>query len=141
VGSPAKVNEVHVLQRGSENAMRVLAALVFLLGSTVPFVYALLRLEYVTGWNVWQAISNFHDVNGGLQALRFTLLEAFASSLLTIVLGLPIAWCLSRYQWKRIRLLRALLAVPFVTPAIVAAMGFLSLFRPEGILAKAGIDL
>lgn len=141
VGSIAKANEGNVLQHRSENALRLLAAIVFLLGSTVPFIYALLRLEYVTGWNAWEAISNFREMNGSMDALRFTLLESFASSLLTIVIGLPIAWCLSRYQWKRIRLLRAFLAVPFVTPAIVAAMGFLSLLRPDGFLATVGIDL
>jgi thiamine transport system permease protein len=61
--------------------------------------------------------------------------------MLTVIIGLPIAWFLSRHQWKRIRLLRAFLAVPFVTPAIVAAMGFLSLIRQDGILTKIGIDL
>ncbi len=124
-----------------EKTLRGLAIFLFAIGSTLPFAYALLRLEFVTGWSAWQALSEFRNIYGAMDALRFTLLEAVASSLLTVLIGLPIAWCLSRYQWKRIRVLRALLAVPFVTPAIVAAMGFLSLIRQDGMLDTIGIDL
>ena len=125
----------------SEKSVRLLAVVLFTLGSTLPFVYALTRLKYVTGWSAWQAICEFNTVYGGMDALKFTLLEAVASSLLTVLIGLPVAWCLSRYKWKRIRMLRALIAVPFVTPSIVAAMGFLSLIRQDGVLTKIGIDL
>lgn len=125
----------------SEKSVRLLAVVLFTLGSTLPFVYALTRLKYVTGWSAWQAIREFNTVYGGMDALKFTLLEAVASSLLTVLIGLPVAWCLSRYKWKRIRMLRALIAVPFVTPSIVAAMGFLSLIRQDGVLTKIGIDL
>ena len=125
----------------SEKSVRLLAVFLFTLGSTLPFVYALTRLKYVTGWSAWQAIREFNTVYGGMDALKFTLLEAVASSLLTVLIGLPVAWCLSRYKWKRIRMLRALIAVPFVTPSIVAAMGFLSLIRQDGVLTKIGIDL
>jgi thiamine transport system permease protein len=129
------------VHRRTLKSFRTLIVVVFLIGTMLPFAYALIRLNYVTGWTLWQAIFEFPHVYGGLEALRFTFLEAFASSLLTVVIGLPIAWFLSRYQWKRIRLLRAFLAVPFVTPAIVAAMGFLSLIRQDGLLTKIGIDL
>ena len=125
----------------AHKSFRALIVVIFLIGTMLPFVYAFIRLKMVTGWTFWQALSGFDTVYGGSEALRFTLLEAFASSMLTVIIGLPIAWFLSRHQWKRIRLLRAFLAVPFVTPAIVAAMGFLSLIRQDGILTKIGIDL
>jgi len=128
-------------QRHTQNSLRGIAVGIFLLGSLLPFAYAMIRLKVVTGWSFWQAVGEFNNVNGASEALQFTLFEAFASSLLTVMIGLPIAWCLSRYQWKRIRVLRAFLAVPFVTPAIVAAMGFLSLIRQGGLLTKIGIDL
>lgn len=129
------------MHRRTVKSFRTLIVVVFLIGTMLPFAYALIRLNYVTGWTLWQAMFEFPQIYGGLEALRFTFLEAFASSLLTVLIGLPIAWFLSRYQWKRIRLLRAFLAVPFVTPAIVAAMGFLSLIRQDGFLTKIGIDL
>ena len=136
IGAPREA-----ILRSSEKTVRVLAVALFTLGSTLPFVYALSRLEYVTSWTAWQAFTEFRNIYGGVEALKFTLLEAIASSVLTIIIGLPVAWCLSRYQWRRIRLLRALIAVPFVTPSIVAAMGFLSLIRQDGLLTRIGIDL
>ena len=125
----------------AQNAVRSLFVGAFIVGASVPFIYALHRLNQVTEWTVFEAVYNFNTVNGATEALRFTLIEALASALLTILLGLPVAWSLSRYKWKRIRLIRAFLAVPFVTPSIVAAMGFLSLIRDGGILARCGIDL
>ena len=125
----------------AQNAVRSLFVGAFIVGASVPFIYALHRLNQVTEWTVFEAVYNFNTVNGATEALRFTLIEALASALLTVLLGLPVAWSLSRYKWKRIRLIRAFLAVPFVTPSIVAAMGFLSLIRDGGILARCGIDL
>ena len=48
---------------------------------------------------------------------------------------------MGKYRWKNIRIIRALLSVPFVTPSIVVAMGFLMLIDPGGILDTIGIDL
>ena len=124
-----------------DKGLRSAVVAVFILGATIPFIYAILRLNQVTSWNALDAILRFHSANGATEALRFTLVEALASAILTILIGLPVAWCLSRYRWRRVRIVRAFLAVPFVTPSIVAAMGFLSLIRDGGMLSKIGIDL
>jgi thiamine transport system permease protein len=76
-----------------------------------------------------------------MDALRFTLIEALLSTLLTVVLGLPVAWSLGRYQWRGIRSKRALFYLPFVTPPIVAAAGFLALISPGGLFSSFGLDL
>ena len=125
----------------ADKTLRFSVVLVYLAACILPFVYALERLQYVTGWSVFTALSEFSSQSGAMKALKFTMLESVASALLTVLIGLPIAWCLSKYSWRRVRILRALLAVPFVTPAIVASMGFLSLIREDGVLAKIGIDL
>lgn len=125
----------------TENGLRFTVVIVFIVGSILPFVYALERLQYVTGWGFWTALTEFSNQSGAMKALKFTFLESITSAALTILIGLPVAWSLSKYSWRKIRLLRALLAVPFVTPAIVASMGFLSLIREDGLLAKMGIDL
>lgn len=43
----------------------------------------------------------FDEVYGGVEALTYTVLEASVSALLTVLIGLPIAWCLGRYQWGK----------------------------------------
>ncbi|MDA9828184.1 hypothetical protein N9C12_00660 [Candidatus Poseidoniaceae archaeon] len=125
----------------SERSLRSIAVVLFLLGVSMPFVYAIHRLNQVTQWTAWEAILRFNTANGAGEALRFTFIEALASAALTVMIGLPVAWSLSRYRWNRVRIIRAFLAVPFVTPAIVAAMGFLSLIRDGGLLSRVGIDL
>tara|TARA_B100000674_G_scaffold47605_1_gene32864 strand:+ start:2127 stop:3812 length:1686 start_codon:yes stop_codon:yes gene_type:complete len=106
-----------------------------------PLGYAILRLTAVTDLTIVEALGNFLADDDTVRALRFTLLEATFSTIFTIIIGLPIAWYLGRYKWKHIRILRALLSVPFVTPSIVVAMGFLMLIDPDGLLNYAGIDL
>ena len=107
----------------------------------LPFGYAIFRLTDVTGMTVFSSIENFFSDDDTLTALEFTLLEASISTLFTLLIGLPIAWYLGRYKWRNIRLIRAILSVPFVTPSIIVAMGFLMLIDPGGLLDSIGIDL
>lgn len=107
----------------------------------VPLMLALLRLWGVTGITPWAALVQFHEQPGAMDALKFSVLEALFSTLLTAVIGLPLAWAFGRYQWNRVRLKRSLLFLPFVTPPIVAAAGFLALLSPDGVVHRLGLDL
>ena len=107
----------------------------------VPLTLSLLRLWAVTGITPLGALLNVHEHPGAMEALKFSVLEATASMLLTVIIGLPLAWAFGRYRWKRLRLKRALLFLPFVTPPVVAAVGFLALFSPDGLVYRMGFDL
>lgn len=73
-----------------------------------------------------------------LDSLQLGLL----TSLLALLLGLPLAYLLGRHRFRGRRALRALVTVPFVMPVVVVAAGFLALLGPTGILARAtGLDL
>jgi len=106
-----------------------------------PLTLSLLRLWAVTGITPLGALVNVHQHPGAMEALRFSFLEATASMLLTIIIGLPLAWAFGRYQWKHLRTKRALLFLPFITPPVVAAVGFLALFSPDGLVYRMGFDL
>mgnify|MGYP003309963819 FL=1 len=121
--------------------LRACVVSAYILLASLPFIYALRRLAYVTGHSPFEALKRFDEVYGGIEALTYTVLEASVSALLTVLIGLPIAWCLGRYEWKNARIIRALFSVPFVMPAIVAAMGFLLLTNSESGLFQIGIDL
>ena len=107
----------------------------------LPISLALLRLWAVTGISPVSALAMVQDQPLAMEALRFSLLEAMASTLLTVALGVPLAWAFGRYRWKRLQLKRALLFLPFVTPPIVAAVGFLALLSPDGLIHRLGFDL
>ena len=117
-------------------------AILFVIGlGLFPITLALLRLWAVTGITPLGALTTVHEQPGAVEAFQFSLLEAAASTGITVAIGLPLAWAFGRYQWQNIRLKRALLFLPFVTPPVVAAVGFLALISPGGFLYNLGFDL
>lgn len=58
------------------------------------------------------------------RVIWFTIWQAAASAVLTLIVGLPIAHALARYRFPGRGLLRALAVVPFVLPTVVVAAAF-----------------
>ena len=123
------------------NSIQWTVIIAFALTIIFPLLYAIMRLEAVTGMSSLDSIISFFTLTETKEALRFTLLESLFSVILTLIIGLPLAWQLGRYEWKHISIIRSLISIPFVMPAIVAAMGFLALIDQGGPLDKIGIDL
>ncbi len=126
---------------GLVHHIQFIVTLAFISITTIPLFYAVNRLEDVTGITVFESIIGFFSNDKAIAALKFTFLEATISTIITVLVGLPVAWYLGRYRWKNIRVLRAILAMPFVTPSIVVAMGFLMLIDIGGPLYWLGVDL
>ncbi len=76
-----------------------------------------------------------------LEVLRFTSFQAVASTLLTLVIGLPLALLFARYDFPLKSALRTLTAIPFMLPTVVVAAGFNALLGPRGWLNLALISL
>jgi thiamine transport system permease protein len=60
----------------------------------------------------------------------FTIGLATISTLLTLLLGLPVAWVFARFAFPGRGLARALTVVPFVLPTVVVGSAFLALLGP-----------
>jgi len=73
-----------------------------------------------------------------LNVAWFTLWQAVASTVLTLLIALPAAHVMARYQFPGKQLVRAAIVVPFVLPTVVVGSAFLALLRPTGPL---GVDL
>ncbi|HWQ07719.1 MAG TPA: ABC transporter permease subunit, partial [Holophaga sp.] len=73
-----------------------------------------------------------------LASLRFSLLQALASTVLSLALGLPGAWLLSRYTFRGRRLYAALSGIPFVFPPVLFTLGFVRAWGRNG-LVNAGL--
>ncbi|WP_297556263.1 iron ABC transporter permease [Thermococcus sp.] len=67
--------------------------------------------------------------------ILFTIGQAVASTILTLLIGLPGAYIFAKYDFPGKRLIRALLTVPFVMPGIMVALGFILLFGKDGFIA------
>lgn len=89
------------------------------------------------GWD----LSGVGEVLGspGLRRVAwFTLWQAAASTALTLLVALPAAHVLARYEFRGRRAVQALVTVPFVLPTVVVGAAFLALLGPRGPL---GVDL
>ena len=73
-----------------------------------------------------------------LNVAWFTLWQAIASTVLTVLVALPAANVMARYDFRGKKLVRAAIVVPFVLPTVVVGSAFLALLGPDGPL---GIDL
>jgi thiamine transport system permease protein len=72
--------------------------------------------------------------------LWFTVWQATLSTALTLVVALPGAYVVSRYEFPGRRLVRALVTVPFVLPTVVVGSAFVALLGDGGPLAALGLD-
>ncbi len=66
--------------------------------------------------------------------LRFTILQAALSTLLTLIIGLPGAWLFARFDFRGKGVLKVLSTLPFILPTVVVAAGFNALLGPRGWL-------
>ncbi len=104
------------------------------------FAYPLVTV-LVTGFSRTGTDASVFDVlsRPSLRGIAwFTLWQAVASTALTVVLALPGAYVLGRYDFKGKSIVKAAVTVPFIMPTVVVGGAFLALLGPDGPL---GIDL
>ncbi|WP_414079785.1 ABC transporter permease [Streptomyces sp. CL7] len=68
------------------------------------------------------------------QVLWFTLWQALVSTALTLVIALPGAYALARFDFPGKQVLRAVITVPFVLPTVVVGTAFMALVGRGGLL-------
>ena len=66
--------------------------------------------------------------------LGFTLWQAFLSTLLTLLIGLPAAYLFARFDFPGRKGLRTVSLFPFILPTVVVATAFNTLIGPRGWL-------
>jgi thiamine transport system permease protein len=118
-------------RRAGEEAVSLLAlpATLFL---TVFFVLPLARiLLYALDGRLLLQADTWERVG---RALGFTVYQAALSTLLTLVVGVPLAFLFARYTFPGKTLWRALLAIPFMLPTVVVAAGFNAFLGDRGWL-------
>ena len=71
-----------------------------------------------------------------LKIIGFTVRQALLSTLLSVIMGLPGAYLLARYDFRGKGLIQALTTVPFVLPSIIVVLGFVRFFGNNGILNR-----
>ncbi len=86
--------------------------------------------RFSQGWELfeWSQVS---------KPLSFTFLQAFLSTILTLVVGLPAAWLFAKFDFPGRKALRAISLLPFILPTVVVAAAFNTLIGPQGWINQA----
>lgn len=74
-------------------------------------------------------------------SLRFSLLQALLSTFFSLLIGLPGAWLLSRYEFRGRRWYAALGGIPFVFPPVLFTVGFVRAWGRNGLVNSALMGL
>jgi len=101
----------------------VLASLPLVLYLTGPIIGLIVRTNpssYVCCW-------------GALSALRISLVTASIALGIVILIGTPLAYCLSHYQFRGKDFVDTLVDLPLVLPPVAAGLALLLLFGQQGL--------
>ena len=101
--------------------------------ATAFFLLPLAGLAWRAPWG-----SLWSDLGGpeSRTALRLSLVCSLWATVVSVAVGLPLAWVLARVPFPGRRLLRALVLVPLVLPPVVGGLALLLAFGRRGLLGR-----
>lgn len=101
------------------------------------FVLPLIGLLGVTPWSDLLALLSDDVV---VDALRLSLITSVAAALLATVIGVPLAWLLSRIEFRGRSLLQAIVTLPMVLPPVVGGAALLFALGRRGVVGEPLAD-
>jgi molybdate transport system permease protein len=100
---------------------------------------ALLLVVPLAGLLVRAPWSQLHEIvttSAVLDALVLSLVTATSAMVISLVLGVPLAWVLARSRLPGIRVLRTLVTLPLVLPPVVGGVALLLAFGRTGLVGR-----
>ncbi len=84
----------------------------------------------------WSSLGAALSGSDATQALVLSLWTASATTVISLVIGVPLAWVLARSSFPGQRLLRALVTLPLVLPPVVGGVALLLAFSRVGFVGR-----
>jgi molybdate transport system permease protein len=84
----------------------------------------------------WGRLGSVLSRSDATQALQLSLWTATAATVISLIIGVPLAWLLARVSFPGRRLLRALVTLPLVLPPVVGGVALLLAFGRTGFLGR-----
>jgi molybdate transport system permease protein len=109
------------------------APLALLVPAAAGVLFLVLPLVGLLARAPWSHLGSLLSQPAVRDALRVSLLTATLSTLVSLVVGVPLAWVVTRVQFPGRRLLRALLTLPLVLPPVVGGVALLYAFGRKGL--------
>ena len=106
------------------------------LPAVVAVAFLLLPLAGLVLRAPWRDLPRVLVQTQALDALRISLATASAATVISLALGVPLAWVLARARFRGRRLLRALVTVPLVLPPVVGGVALLFALGRRGFIGQ-----
>jgi molybdate transport system permease protein len=84
----------------------------------------------------WSSLGSQLAAPGVGEALRLSLVSATLATLVSLVLGVPLAWVLARSRARGRTFLRAVVTVPLVLPPVVGGVALFLVLGRQGIVGR-----
>src|SRR5262245_48083432 len=140
-GSRVKANPDRVARSAPIEVLTlVLGAAVALLLLRVgyPLLWLLLGAIGLPGAPTLEHLARLHGRAANLDALINTLILGLGAGVMSIVLGVPLAWAAARSTLPFRRGIHALVALSYITPPYLTALAYIILLGPEaGLVNRA----
>ena len=89
----------------------------------------------------WSTLGSDLRSHESLAALRLSLETSIGALLLSVAVGVPLAWVLARHRFPGRSLVRALVTLPMVLPPVVGGIALLYAFGRRGFAGHVLYDL
>ena len=110
-------------------AVLLVPAALALLFLVVPLFGLLVRAP-------WRTLPHQLTSASVLEALRLSLFCATLATLVSLLLGVPLAWVLARVVFPGRAIVRALVTLPLVLPPVVGGVALLLVLGRRGLLGR-----
>jgi molybdate transport system permease protein len=107
-----------------------------LLPAAVGLAFLVLPLLGLLVRAPWRTLPQRLTEPGVLTALRLSLQTASVATVVSLLLGVPLAWMLARVEFPGRRLVRALVTVPLVLPPVVGGVALLLVLGRRGLVGS-----
>nr|WP_233149977.1 ABC transporter permease [Kineosporia sp. A_224] len=104
--------------------------------AAVAVAFLLLPLVGMFVLAPWRDLPRILAETQAVEALRLSLVTASVTTVISVVVGVPLAWVLARSRARAIRLLRALVTLPLVLPPVVGGVALLLAYGRNGIAGR-----
>ena len=120
---------------------RVLPGFGLSLGFTLAYVSLIVLIplsavfikSFGIGWDgLWEILTSERI----LKSLQLSFSAALIASLVNVIFGILLAWCLVRYSFPGKRIVDALVDLPFALPTAVAGIALTSLYAKNGWIGQ-----
>jgi molybdate transport system permease protein len=110
--------------------------LILLVPIVVGLLFLLLPLVGLLVRAPWTDMRRELSGQDAVLALRLSLETSTLSTLVCVVLGVPISFVLARVRFRGLRLIRALVTLPLVLPPVVGGVALFTAFGRTGVVGQ-----